>query len=262
MNETQTEAARTPPGTGGASGDIADLVEGLRGGRMETWGQLYRLTHLPLLRFLTARLGESADPALAALNEDLLQAIFVTAIENIGKFDPQKGTVDVWLVGIARNKVKEARGAAARDSVRQVAVSDVAEAADERQRGRTNGPGGSGPRAAVLAALDELEPRYAEVLRRKYLLNQSLAEIAAALGFNLSTVGIWLYRGRDKFRQAYLRKQQGSGAARAKVADGAGNGAGNEGVAPAGRAGPPGGQRVAADGGSVLHWPRPNEAHG
>ena len=70
-------------------------------------------------------------------------------------------------------------------------------------------PGGDDSEAeAVALALDELEPRYAEVLRRKYLIGESIAQIARDLKLNPATVGTWLHRGREKFKASWLRLTQ------------------------------------------------------
>jgi RNA polymerase sigma-70 factor (ECF subfamily) len=167
--------------------ELADLVVALRQCRPEAWDQLYQITHLSLLRLLRRWL---ADDARA---EEALQATFVAAIESFASFDPLRGTVDGWLCGIARYQA--------------IAIARVVGRTDSLE---IDPPGPTADSAAVDAemvalALDQLEPRYAEVLRRKYLLGESLNAISRGLGLKVATVGTLLHRARDQFREAYGR---------------------------------------------------------
>lgn len=170
-------------------GEISRLGIHLRDGTPWAWERLYLLVHLPILRMLRRFVRD------AALAEEALQAAFVTAIERIDSFDPSKGTPDGWLWGIARNKAREMARRPAPAPLDADPPDPAASAADAAAP--------DGERIAL--ALDGLEPRYAEVLRRKYLAEQSLEEIARDLGLKVATVGTLLHRGRERFRRAYDR---------------------------------------------------------
>jgi len=77
---------------------------------------------------------------------------------------------------------------------------------------------GAGDRELVALALDRLEPRHAEVLRRKYVAGETLEAIARALGLRAATVGTLLHRGKERFREVYerLRARAGRGAGAGK----------------------------------------------
>jgi RNA polymerase sigma-70 factor (ECF subfamily) len=170
--------------------ELAGLTAELRAGRREAWGRLYVLTHLPLLRTLRRLLRNDL------LAEDALQATYVTAIERIDRFDPAQGCVDAWLAGIARHKAQESH----RESRPRYDARGAAGPLAEPESGLDR------PEAERVArALDTLDPRYAEVLRRKYIAGESLESIAGALGLKPATVGTWLHRGRERFREAYGR---------------------------------------------------------
>ena len=116
-------------------------------------------------------------------------------LERISRFDPGRGTPDAWLAGIARMKAQEmGRG-------QPVAVMDI-DAMDPAAP-----PGREGPVDGDLVglALDRLEPRHAEVLRRKYIGGESIETIAGALGLKAATVGTLLHRGRERFKESYER---------------------------------------------------------
>jgi RNA polymerase sigma-70 factor (ECF subfamily) len=173
--------------------ELKDLAAGIAAGRREAWERLYTLTHLPLLRLLRRLLRDEGRA------EEALQASFVTAIERVSTFDPARGSPDAWLAGIARHKAQESFRAA------RPAVSglngDVA--AKAHHGGGASGDGADGE--LVELALDGLEPRYAEVLRRKYLGGETIETIAHDLDLKPATVGTLLHRGKERFRSAYER---------------------------------------------------------
>jgi RNA polymerase sigma-70 factor (ECF subfamily) len=174
--------------------ELAGWTASLRAGRREAWDRLYALTHLPLLRMLRRLLRDDARA------EDALQATYVTAIERVGSYDDARGPVDAWLSGIARHKAQEALRASRERGLPAGAADPAAPAAD------------AGPDAGLVAlALDLLDPRYAEVLRRKYLAGEAIGAIAAGLGLNANTVGTLLQRGRERFRQAFERLKARAG---------------------------------------------------
>jgi RNA polymerase sigma-70 factor (ECF subfamily) len=172
----------------GDESELRELAAGLRSRQRGAWDRLYVLTHLPILRMLRRMLRDDGRA------EDALQATFVTAIERIRDFDPKRGMVDSWLVGIARFKAKEAvRGPRA--------LSVSVETVDPEGRSEISVV----DHEMVALALDHLDPRYAEVLRRKYIDGQTLEEIASDLKLKATTIGTLLHRGKEKFKEAYGR---------------------------------------------------------
>lgn len=168
--------------------ELAELTAGVVGLRSDAWDRLYALTHLPLLRQLRRALSNDAQA------EDALQNTYVTAVERIEQFDARRGSLDAWLAGIARNKAREL----SRQSRLTVFDPDAVEGIEV--------PVADDPDAELVAlALDRLEARYAEVLRRKYLAGESLEAIGESLGLKQATVGTLLHRGRQRFREAYER---------------------------------------------------------
>ncbi len=168
--------------------EVEDLAVPLKAGAPWAWDRLYRLTRLPLLRFLMRRLRDSMRA------EEALQETYLAAIAGIASFDSSRGSPDSWLCGIARNKAREsfrARAAAPLGDDPEDRSADPAEARDEAE--------------AVGRALDEIEPRYAEVLRRKFIAGETLEAISDALGLKVATVGTLVHRGKDRFRAAYER---------------------------------------------------------
>ncbi len=174
----------------GDESELKDLAEGLLSKQRGAWDRLYSLTHLPILRMLRRALGDHGKA------EDALQATFVTAIERVSSFNPGRSTPDAWIWGIARHKAQEV---ARSRRPRPVSVDSVDPASPAE--GSAVGIDGE----LVSLALDQLEPRYAEVLRRKYIQGESLEEIAAGLHLKAATIGTLLHRGRERFKGAYER---------------------------------------------------------
>lgn len=170
--------------------ELVGLSQRLRTRDLSAWEELYALTHLPLLRLLRRMLRDDQQA------EEALQGTYVTAIERFDQYDCERGSVDAWLAGIARNKAREAWRRP------QMASCDP-DLFDSGQPGVDDSDA-----EAVALALDELEPRYAEVLRRKYLVGESIAQIARELKLKPATVGTLLHRGREKFKASWERLTQ------------------------------------------------------
>ena len=80
----------------------AHLIERLKRGDEHAFLQLYDLHRASIYRFLMHMTGS------LALAEELTQEVFVTILDSIcagtiGRFDPQRGTLEGYLLGIARN---------------------------------------------------------------------------------------------------------------------------------------------------------------
>jgi RNA polymerase sigma-70 factor (ECF subfamily) len=81
----------------------AALVVAAAGGDGEAFAVLYR-RYLPLV--VRWCLRETGNPDLAV---DLASEVFAAALLASRRYRPDKGTVVAWLLGIARNKLRESR---------------------------------------------------------------------------------------------------------------------------------------------------------
>jgi RNA polymerase sigma-70 factor (ECF subfamily) len=130
----------------------------------------------------------------AAEAEDVLQATFVVAIEEAGRFDPTRRVLP-WLVGILANEAKKARERAARrpDPARLEPSGSA-------------GPEEAAERAELLARLDAALERvpaaFRPVLRLRLRHGLTVTEIAAALERSPGTVRSQLARGIELLRHA------------------------------------------------------------
>lgn len=127
-----------------------------------------------------------------AAAEDVTMAAFERAFRGRSRFDRRRGTERAWLFAIARN--------AALDELRR----------RRRQAPLLAEPSGDDPadgedplrRAAVRAALAQLDPRDRELVALKFLAGLSNAEIGDVLGLSTANAGTRLHRVVTKLREA------------------------------------------------------------
>ena len=125
--------------------------------------------------------------------EDVTMAAFERAYRRRRSFDRARGNERAWLFTIARN--------AALDELRR-RKRTVALIGDHEDLGAAVGDSDPLQRAAVRAALAELEPRERELVALKFLAGLSNAEIADVLGVSASNAGTRLHRVVQKLREA------------------------------------------------------------
>ena len=168
-----------------APGLAASFVRGEDG----SLARLYR-EHAPLVFGIAARAVGRAEA------EDVTQAVFVSAWRGRATFDPARGTLAGWLVGITRHRVADALSAARRRG--EVLVDEV----EPLLAGRDHAEGAGGPghdqatsdRITVMGALDDLgEPRRT-LVALAFFEEMTHREISDTTGLPLGTVKSHLRR--------------------------------------------------------------------
>jgi RNA polymerase sigma-70 factor (ECF subfamily) len=159
----------------------------------EAFTALYRSHHPPVYRFI---LSMSGDPMVAA---ELTQDVFVWLIHHPDRFDPARGELGSFLLGVAR-KFLLRRG---RDERRLVPISG--------EIGFVLQPTHHAPdpdTEALRAAIAALPARYREIVVLCDLEGLSYEEAAAVAGCVAGTVRSRLHRARHLLaRKLVLRKQ-------------------------------------------------------
>ena len=126
--------------------------------------------------------------------EDLLQATFVDAIEQAGRWDATRRLMP-WLIGVLVQHARVERRKLARrvDEARLVEreVEDPAVAAETADIGRR-----------VAAAVASMPVLYRQVLTLRLVHGLTPTQVAAALGCPVATVKTRLQRGMDLLRGA------------------------------------------------------------
>jgi len=174
----------------------------------------------PVYGFIFYRVGRDAD-----LAGDVAQETFVTALETIHRFDPDRGEMFPWLTHIARNCIRKALRRRGKDG----ALPDFWKTVDRQLFGvMTKLDSNILPEELlerketvehVRMALTNLPCRYQAALRNRYYEELSLHEIAALEGINEGAAKVLLHRARQAFRAAFeaisasILAEQGKGRA-------------------------------------------------
>lgn len=128
--------------------------------------------------------------------DDLSQQVFVEAWRTREGFDPDRGVVPAWLVGIARNLVARHRSRQLRTDT---PVGEIHEAATDAGS-QTTDVDLLADRLVVTAALDVLSEVQRATLRMSFYDGLSQPEIAHRLGLPLGTVKSHQRRGLHRLR--------------------------------------------------------------
>jgi RNA polymerase sigma-70 factor (ECF subfamily) len=177
------------------------LAQGLRDGRTDAWQALYDAYAERVWRAVARLLGpSSADVA------DVVQETMLAAARSARTFDPARGSLWLWLAGVARNHaVLHLR----KQDRRQRLAKAVAESGELLRwlEGKEPSPPGvlaSAEMAALVrATLGELPTEYAMILTARYLDGETVTEIALREGASEVAVRSKLARARGAFRAAF-----------------------------------------------------------
>jgi RNA polymerase sigma-70 factor (ECF subfamily) len=177
-------AAVSPPrGDELDASDDASLLRRMANGDEQALGALYDRWH-PLVNAMVLRILRQRDDV-----DDVVEETFWQAWRQAGRYDGARGTVQTWLLTIARSR--------ALDRVR--AVKRLREEPMDRENGELlvqqvadGDPGmdaeSSERRTVVIAALAELPPEQREALELGYFAGLSQSEIAERTGQPLGTI--------------------------------------------------------------------------
>jgi RNA polymerase sigma-70 factor (ECF subfamily) len=185
-----------------ASAADAELVRRIRAGD-GTAARALLAEHLtPVHQFVHFRIGRDRT-----LVEDVVQEVFLTALASLASWD---GRSDLrgWLVGIAKNKIREARrkrsplplaeALAESDAEIDAILAEVAReplpdhVLERRETAELVG-----------AALSSLPRDYPEALLEKYVEGRSTADIARAAGMSEKAAESMLTRARVAFARVF-----------------------------------------------------------
>jgi RNA polymerase sigma-70 factor (ECF subfamily) len=183
----------------------ADLAWRIARGDVLAWEAFFHQYAPWAYRFAYHHLsGNQADA------EDLCSEIMLTAARAIGGYSPERGSLDVWLLGVARHRLArfcrrrriEAPFVPATDG----GDSDADCVATDREMDTAL------EREMVNRALASLPERQAAVLVGKYVSGHSVEELAGQMDSTPKAIESLLSRARAAFRAAFS----------ALVADGSG----------------------------------------
>ncbi|WP_420121701.1 RNA polymerase sigma factor [Nakamurella sp.] len=145
-----------------------------------------------VLRVGLLRLGNQHDA------EDLVQMVFVRAWKGRAGFDPTKGSIGAWLLGITRRLIADRYAALDRDrkivaAAEQVAPADVESAPADRVVDRV----------VVGNELDKLPAEQRRVVLLAFYGELSHSQIAATTGLPIGTVKSHIRRALIQLRKRW-----------------------------------------------------------
>jgi RNA polymerase sigma-70 factor, ECF subfamily len=161
-------------------------------GDEEAFALLYRRRHLGIYRFALQMCG---SPAVA---EDVTQEVFLFLMREAQVFDPTRGSLSAFLIGVARNHVlRRLRGDQGFISL----SNDCEDDSTSERVGAEPGPLEDLTRAetieTVRKAVLSLPEKYREVVVLCDLQEMSYVETADILGCAIGTVRSRLHRARS-----------------------------------------------------------------
>lgn len=177
------------------------LVRGLRAGHRDAWTALYDGYNVDVWRYVARSVGPQGTTVA-----DIVQEVFVAAARSARQFDPTRGRIGKWLMGIAHHHVAlHWRNVARRLRERQFgdesssafreffdSTSSVEEICQNREFVEI-----------VQYVLSELPEEYALLLQSKYMDEESLESLARAAGDSTEAVKSRLARARRAFRAQF-----------------------------------------------------------
>jgi RNA polymerase sigma factor (sigma-70 family) len=169
-----------------------ELAERLRDGDEKALRTAYDRHGAAVLYLAQRMLGNRADA------EDVLQLTFVAAWTGRDAFDPQRGTMAGWLLGIARRKAVDRLRSAARDG----RVTDSVRAQLAPPDNREN-PERIVDRLVVADELGRLPEEQRRALELAFFDDLTHPQIAAVTGLPLGTVKSHIRRGMAILRRRW-----------------------------------------------------------
>jgi len=172
-------------------GELVSLLALIGSGERTSLKKLYDATSAKLygviLRILTER-GEA---------EDVLQEVYITVWRKAAEFDPSRASPITWMVTIARNRAIDrlrAKGSRPTTIIDEAAhVFDPSPSADMLIDASNNA-------RRVNAALGDLDPRHAAVIRSAYFEGLTYETMSERDGVPVGTLKSWVRRGLMRMR--------------------------------------------------------------
>jgi RNA polymerase sigma-70 factor (ECF subfamily) len=130
--------------------------------------------------------------------EDVTATAFERAYRRQSGFDPKRGTQRAWVFGIARNAALDEL----RARKRTAALLTDPEDPDAQRDDGTAEDEAALRRAAVAAALTQLDPRERELIALKFHAGLDNAEIAKVLNISVANAGTRVHRAVTRLRKA------------------------------------------------------------
>lgn len=180
-----------------------DIARGLREGRLDAWNALYEAYSRRVWGAVARLMGDR--PADVA---DVVQETFLAAARAARNYDPDRGSLWVWLWGIARRHValhwrREGRQDRILVAAEGIAREHVLRWLENREESPPEALESAELAVQVRAALLEIPSDYGALLSARYLEGIAVEQLAAEGNLSLSAMRSKLARARRAFRQVF-----------------------------------------------------------
>ncbi|MHB1035083.1 MAG: RNA polymerase sigma factor [Pirellulales bacterium] len=196
------------------------IAHGLRNGQADAWRMLYD-AFAKRVWISVARLMGTASADVA----DVVQETFLAAARSAHTYDSTRGSLWLWLYGIARNHVAlHYRSQARQNRLKEVGPwlasgrEQMIGWLENRQSAPSHALATAEVAARVRSALTELPADYETLLTAKYLDGVTVEQLAGQEKCSSTALRSKLARARRAFRQVFLRAPAGSADGRAREA--------------------------------------------
>ena len=187
--------------------DLTDnqIAGGLRKADSDAWGALYEVYFDDVWRWVARLIGsESADIG------DIVQETFLSAARSAASYDPARGSLWLWLTGIARNHVSAYYRARQRDrrirpggDLEADATARLTEWFGNRHSDPPDALDSAEATTLVRSAVAQLPVDYQRLLIARYCDESSNKQIAQSSGCSLEAIRSRIARARRAFRRVF-----------------------------------------------------------
>ena len=183
------------------------VVRGLREGCADAWRMVYDSYCRQVWQSVARMMGPNAADVA-----DVVQETFMAAARSAHQYDASRGSLWVWLYGIARNHValhyrKQQRHdrSVMRGERHDKGNRQILSWLEDREQSPADTMESAELAAMVRTVLTELPTDYETVLTAKYFDGDSVEQIAGAQRCSIAAVRSRLARARQAFRQVFLK---------------------------------------------------------
>lgn len=182
----------------------AELLKAVSRGDEDSLEIFYNTYFPKLYRYIYYRVGRDHQHT-----EEVVNDTFMESLDKIDRFDPQRGSIESWLITLSRNRIRSSNSTVGKAKDYEQSWSMVDGELDtlfaELDQGNLPEHALENKELGdmVGATMGSIPEDYSRVLEMKYMSNMSVREIADILKKTEKSVESQLTRARLAFREAF-----------------------------------------------------------